>query len=141
MSDPLDPFLSGSNSEDFDEAMNELLIASRWMKFLAIVGFVFLGLLAIIGLIALGTTRDGATSLAVIFIVILILFFGIRSLFLYARYIQGYWDSKRMEDLELAFTHQRALWIYNGVMLIIYLVIVGVALIFLSPNLSRLLSF
>ena len=81
--DPLDKNYSNDDSMRINEASKSFLLeTAKWAKFLSIVGFVFLGLIVLVALIA-GTVgaafgRIGAMSgglIAVIYILIALLYF------------------------------------------------------------------
>lgn len=133
-----DSFSDPGSEVDFDAAMNELKLGARWMKFLAIVGFVFLGLLAIGALLFLAVPNAGPVASLVMFIVDIVLFFGVRYLFLYATKLQKYEDAGKMEDLEDAFQHQKSMWMYQGILLIVYLVVAGIVIAYASQNINRM---
>jgi hypothetical protein len=108
--------------EHLQETFMELGKTAKWIKLLAIVGFVFIGILCLAGLVMMFSSPMGFIFTVVFFLLSTILFFPLRYLYLYALGIQKHGESGSMTILEEAFDRQKALWIYCGIVQILYLI-------------------
>jgi hypothetical protein len=107
----------------------ELRQSARWMKFLSIVGFIFVGLAALGGLLMLAISRFGFIFTIVFFLFGLLGYFPVMFLFQYARGVQNHQQTGDMDELENAFHKQKAFWKYIGVIMIIYLVVILIGIL------------
>ncbi len=124
---------------DMDQAMADLLKASRWMKFLSIIGFVFFGLAAI-GAVLLLFAPQGSLPAAILTFFIIVFISPVLYLFNYANGIQKHQRTATPETLEAAFENQRKLWMYYGiVMLVIFIAMLGLVA-FLGVNYTEALK-
>ena len=116
-----------------EEARAQLLETARWTKFLAIIGFVFLGLLILgAALVGLGLSAFSDNSglgagfgvgMTVIYLVIGVLyFFPIYYLYKYSVLIKPAILSSNQEQFNLALSYQRQMYKFIGVLM---LVIIG----------------
>jgi hypothetical protein len=108
--------------------------ASPWLRFVGIVGFIGLGLAAVYFLTMIiafqntagaipGFENMGALGASVLLAILLIyeglMFFPIFFTFQFGRKIRTYLHSGEDADLEQAFKSNKALWTYNGVLVMI----------------------
>lgn len=112
------------------ESLKNLDIARKWTMFLAILGFIFLGLLIIIGVIAgtfLSVFDSGESGLGLPESVVLILFIVITAtnflpvfyLFRFSKYTAHAVISKDRKELTKAFKNLKYFFIYLGILLIV----------------------
>lgn len=110
--------------------------ASPWLRFLGVVGFVYLGfmLLIFLALIILGSQNffpgmsgmAGAGGFVVMIYVVIILavsFFPVLFMFRFGKKIKSYLYSGDNADLEAAFKNNKSLWTFMGVLAIIGLAV------------------
>jgi hypothetical protein len=109
----------------FNHAMAfvELRQSGRWMKFLAIVGFVFLGLTFLASLALFMAPRYGPVIGVVLLVGSVIAFLPVRQLFLFAKGIQKHEQTGNMTDLEDAFEKQKTLSRYMAFCSGLYLLV------------------
>lgn len=119
-----------------EEGKAQLLETARWTKFIAIVGFVFLGLLLLLGLFAgfgvsaLGDVYVeaamgagfGVGMMMVYLLMGLLYFFPIFYLYKYATLIKPAIQHSNQEQFNLALSYQRRMFKFIGIM---FLVILG----------------
>ncbi|MFI5149051.1 MAG: hypothetical protein ACHQRM_04910 [Bacteroidia bacterium] len=120
-----------SSDEDFDAAIDELYKASKWMKFLAILGFIGVGMMALAGLFSLAAP-GGRGMVVMIFLLLMavIIFIPCRFLYKYAQGAHNFVRTQNGEKLEEALAYQRSLWRFTGVMYLIYIVLMALGLLF-----------
>jgi hypothetical protein len=136
--------------EQHDLLSNDLLIseisqsnlntAAKWGKFLAIVGFVFCGVLVLVGIWAqvfLSTSRTYAYETAGLkymwigyAIFSLILFFPCLYLFKFSNKMQAAIRTSSQENLDAAFINLKSMFKFYGIFTIVMLVIYALAFIF-----------
>jgi magnesium-transporting ATPase (P-type) len=123
---------------------------SPWLRFIGIVGFIFLGLSAIVFLVVIIAFRNDVSSIpgfatvgSSVFLVIMLIslilcFFPTYFLFQVGRKIRLYIHSGDASQLELAFKNNKSLWTFMGVLTIICLAVYG--LVFIGIIISALAS-
>lgn len=124
--DTIDTQEMSGGSEITPQGMNDIKGALPWMKFMAILGFIFAALMAIGGLmfLASGSEVEGAAIFGVIYIV----FAGV---YFYVSYILWQWASnmshfviaRDSRKLEAAFSKQKAWWMAVGIFTIAAIVL------------------
>ena len=145
----MEPTTENRKIEIEQETLNYLNTTRKWTMFLAVIGFIFLGLFIIIGVIAgtfLSAFKAGQTSLGVpetllyiIFIVLAaIYFFPILFLFRFSKHTANAVQTLSKEELHKAFRNLKAYFIYLGVLIIIGLSIYVVALIIAGTSMAFL---
>ncbi|MFI5171308.1 MAG: DUF5362 family protein [Chitinophagales bacterium] len=119
--------------------------AAKWMRFVAIVGFCLCALMAILSFVLPGfltnlggtTTGDSllmpgsiSTTLTVVYLVFAVIFF-IPNLFLFqsAKHFSRYVAGIEMTDIENGFRKLHSLFLFFGILIIIYIVILVIALL------------
>ena len=116
---------------------------SPWLRFIGIVGFVFLGFMALFILIAavgMSTALSNVSGLeplgvlgpgiVIVYIPFLALyFFPILYLFRFGNKIKSYLYSGDQRDLEEAFKNNKSLWVFAGVLVIIFLGMMAMGLL------------
>jgi hypothetical protein len=110
-----------SSDQDMTQAMADLTKSSKWMKFLAVVGFIALGFVALVGLLVLLVPQGSVYPSLIILILGTVILFPVLFLFKYSRGIQKFQLTGNHEDLEAAFESQRKYWVYYGVLMSLYL--------------------
>ena len=118
--------------------------AARWGKFLAIVGFIFCGIIVVVGLFAgsllssMGSSYGGSMSntgglaamMSVIYIIIaLVYFFPCLFLYRFAARMKAALLTNEQETLNNSFQNLKAMLRYMGIIMIIVLVIWGLSLL------------
>ncbi|MBA2250134.1 MAG: hypothetical protein H0W12_08065 [Chitinophagaceae bacterium] len=122
---------------------NYLVAAAKWGKFLAIVGFIFCGLMVVMSFL-IGSVLSNYSSyatyninpiyLTVLYIVLaIILFFPCFFLYKFSVKMQQAIKSKNQENLDMAFSNLKSLFKFYGIVTIItlslYLLIFIVAIV------------
>lgn len=122
------------------ETLNYLNSAGRWAMFLAISGFIFLGLIIVIGLIA-GTFLSAFSNsdiipgipelflILIFFAISAICFFPVFFLFRFSKYTSNALATQNKEELHKAFKNLKFYFVYLGLLLIIVLSFYIIALI------------
>jgi len=131
------------------EILDSLNSTRKWTTFLAILGFIFLGLLIVAGLVTsvfLSTFKTTQANLGVpeslmIFFFIVagaIYFFPVLFLFRFSRNMRDAIQNFDRHKLEKGFRNLRLYFTYIGIMVIIVLSIYVVALLFAGASISFL---
>jgi hypothetical protein len=131
------------------KTLDNLNTIRKWTMFIAIIGFILLGLLLIIGLIAgtflsafkLGETGLGipeSLGLIVLFVVAVIYFFPVFFLFRFSKYTGNAVQTLNKEELHKAFKSLKSYVVYLGVLIIIGLSFYVIALIFAGSAIAFL---
>jgi len=137
------------NIEIGQNSINTLNSIRKWAMFLAIVGFIFLGMMLIFGLLAgtfmslfksteIGTGFPEAFVFILILVIALIFFFPILFLFRFSKHTANAVHSLNREELHKAFRNLKASLIYFGIMIIIVLSIYFAGLIIAGTSMSFL---
>ncbi|MFA5820415.1 MAG: DUF5362 family protein [Bacteroidales bacterium] len=141
--------LENRKIEIAQETLNNLNTTRKWTMFLAIIGFIFLGLFIVIGVITgifLSAFNSGATSmgipeslLEVIFIILAIVyFFPVLFLFRFSKHTAHAVQTLDKQELHKAFQNLKSYFAYLGVLLIIVLSFYIVALIVTGTSMAFL---
>jgi hypothetical protein len=127
-----------------EEAKAQLLETVRWTKFIAIIGFVFLGLLLLLA-IAVGAGFSmmtevsgmrglggalGVGMMIMYLLIALLYFFPIYYLYKYSILIKPAIHSGNQEQFNLALSYQRRMYKFIGVLFLILLVLYAIIFIF-----------
>ncbi|MDX2361181.1 MAG: DUF5362 family protein [Crocinitomicaceae bacterium] len=132
MEDSLDTNFSSSD-EDMRitaAAKDFLAISAKWANFLAIVGFVMLGILVIGALFMVGAAAQysgygGGPSLGLLAVVYLLMavlyFFPTYYLYLFAKKIKVGLQSSSEEDVTLGFENLKSMFKFMGILMIVVL--------------------
>lgn len=131
------------------KTLNNLNTIRKWTMFIAIIGFILLGLLLIIGLIAgtflsafkLGETDLGipeSLGLVVVFVMAVIYFFPVYFLFRFSKHTANAVQTLNKEELHKAFKSLKSYVVYLGVLIILGLSFYVVALIFAGSAIAFL---
>jgi hypothetical protein len=131
------------------KTLDNLNTIRKWTMFIAIVGFILLGLLLIIGLIAgtfLSAFKSGETGLGipeslaliVVFVMALIYFFPVFFLFRFSKHTAKAVQTLNKEELHKAFISLKSYVVYLGVLIILGLSVYLVALIFAGSAIAFL---
>ena len=130
-------------------SLNHLNSTWKWTMFLSVLGFIFLGLLIIFGLVTstfLTAFKSKEVSLGIpesMFIVVFIVvaavyFFPVFYLFRFSRYMRDAIQMLNREKLEKAFKNLRIYFTYVGVLVIIVLSIYLLAIVVAGASMSFL---
>ncbi len=141
--------LENRKIEIAQETLNNLNTTRKWTMFHAIIGFIFLGLFIVIGVITgifLSAFNSGATSmgipeslLEVIFIILAIVyFFPVLFLFRFSKHAAHAVQTLDKQELHKAFQNLKSYFAYLGVLLIIVLSFYIVALIVAGTSMAFL---
>lgn len=111
-----------------------LSIAAGWAKFLAILGFIMVGLVILGGMIAaVGFSNYGGGSKGVFFLMFLLyavlMFFPSLWLFNFANKSRLAIDSNDSDDLRVAMKNLKNFFLFQGIMIIILLSLYLIALV------------
>jgi hypothetical protein len=131
------------------DTLSDLNTTRKWSMFLAILGFIFLGLLIIIGIVATSFLSAFSTSgskigfpewlLVIIFLVMAaIYFFPTLFLFRFSRYTANAVSTLDKNEMHKAFRNLKLYFAYIGILIIIFLSFYLIALIFAGASLSFL---
>lgn len=131
------------------ETLNDLNVTRKWSMFMAILGFIFLGLLLIIGLLAgtffsalapgtEGLKIGGAFFFMIFLIIAVIYFFPVLFLFKFSRHTGNAVTSLDKTELHKAFRNLKSYFVYIGILIIIGLSFYLISLIFIGSTLSFL---
>jgi hypothetical protein len=143
----------GNRKIEIEHKTLKLLDHSRkWSMFLAIVGFIFLGLVIVVGVIAgsfLSAFGSGKTGLGIseisVFIIFLIMaviyFFPVLFLFRYSKHTARAVETLDKMALHKAFKNLKYFFTYLGVLIIMLLALYVAALIVSGTSLSFLKGF
>lgn len=136
--DALDTNEMGASHQLSSTAVEFMKKAAKWMKFVAIIGFIFVAIMvlfAVLGGRAMGTffaiqsPGAGGVITAVYIIVALIFFFPNLFLFQSANHFERFAAKSEQSDGDNAFIRLNSLYVYLGVLFIIYLAFMVLALI------------
>jgi len=131
------------------ESLNYLNTTRKWAMFFAIIGFIFLGLILIAGLVA-GTFLSVFKSpemgggipqiLVFVFVIImaLVYFFPILFLFRFSKHTANAVQTLSKEELKKALRNLKSYFVYIGILLIIVLVIYFIVLVVAGTSMAFL---
>ena len=131
------------------ETLNNLNTTRKWTMFHAIIGFIFLGLFIVIGVITgmfLSAFNAGATSiglpeslLVVIFIILAIVyFFPVLFLFRFSKHTAHAVQTLDKKSLHKAFRNLKSYFVFIGILIIIVLISYLVGLIVAGSSMAFL---
>ena len=141
--------LENKSIEIGQESLNHLSTTRKWAMFLAIMGFIFLGIMLLAGVIAgvfLSAFRDnmessGFTGIIMgIFFVIMsaVYFFPLLYLFRFSKYTAAAVQTLNKEDLYKAFKNLKSYFVYIGILIIVMLSMYVVLLIIAGTSMAFL---
>lgn len=131
------------------ETLKYLNTTRKWTMFLAIIGFIFLGLVVVFVLIA-GTFLSIFKSADIgsgilqtwlffpVIIMIIIYFFPVLYLFRFSKHTANAVQTLSQEELHKAFRNLKSYFVYIGVLLIVVLVFYLIAIIITGTSLAFL---
>ncbi len=130
-------------------SLNHLNSTRKWTMFLSVLGFIFLGLLIIFGLVTstfLSAFKSREVNLGIpesMFIIVFIVvaaiyFFPVFYLFRFSRYMRDAIQMRNREKLDKAFKNLRIYFTYTGVLVIIVLSIYLIAIVVAGASVSFL---
>jgi len=131
------------------ESLNYLNTTRKWAMFFAIIGFIFLGLLLVAGLVAgtflsvfkspeMGGGIPQVLVFALVVIMALVYFFPILFLFRFSKHTANAVQTLNKEELNKAFRNLKSYFVYIGVLLIIVLVIYFILLVVAGTSMAFL---
>lgn len=126
MNDSLDSELASSDAMKFNAASKSFLLESaKWAKFLAIVGFVMIGLMILVMLIGVAVASGAGLAMGpALFMAILmgaIYFFPAYFLLLFATNVKEGLVAEDVDKVTLGFQNLKRMFLYIGVLTIILL--------------------
>lgn len=145
----MEPNPDNKSIEIGPETLKYLETTRKWTMFFAIIGFIFLGLILIVGLIAgtfFSVFKSGESGLGIpevlVFIPIVIMavlyFFPVMFLFRFSKHAANAVHSLSKEELHKALRNLKSYFVYIGVLLIIVLVSYFVAIIITGTSMAFL---
>lgn len=124
-----------------DVAQSHMMETARWGKFLAIVGFIFLGLVILFGLFSIAGASSlsrafgGSASIASIFIIYIIVagiyFYPTFALLKFSRMMKPALAHRNQQMFNDALGYLKNMFRYIGIVVLIMLVIYGLSFLFL----------
>jgi uncharacterized membrane protein len=131
------------------ETLKYLNIARKWAMFLAIMGYIFIGLIVVIGLIAgtflsafsggkLNSGITGPLLLIPLLIVAAVYFFPVLFLFRFSKHTARAVHTLDKQELHKAIRNLKSYFVYIGVLIIIGLSFYVVALFFAGTSMAFL---
>jgi len=122
--------------------LSHLSRAQPWLRFLGVMGYIGVGFIALAGVIMMfaspllsrfgdtGLSGGMAVGMGALYLVLAVTaFFPAKFTFKFGNKIRAYRQGGRPEDLEEAFSNNRSLWKFSGILMIIYLAVIPVVLI------------
>jgi hypothetical protein len=145
MESPVEP----RKMEIEQKTLDNLNTIRKWTMFIAIIGFILLGLLLIIGLIAgtfLSAFKLGETGLGIpeslgliaVFAMAVIYFFPVFFLFRFSKHTANAVQTLNKEELHKAFKSLKSYVVYLGILIIMGLSFYVVAIIFAGSAIAFL---
>jgi len=131
------------------DSLRDLDTTRKWTMFLAILGFIGLGVMLIIGLFAgvfLSVFRTSNIPLGfpewLVFIIVLILaavyFFPVLFLFRFSKHVSGAVKSLDKQEMQKALRNLRSYFMYSGILVILVLTVYLIAFIAAGASISFL---
>jgi len=141
--------LENKKIEIGEEALQNLNNTRKWTMFLAIIGFIFLGLFIVIGIIAgtfLTAFNTGEKSLGIpeslmfviFFVLVVIIYFPLHFLFRFSKHTSKAVSTNDKQELHKAFKNLKFYFAYLGVLIIIVLILYIVALVLVGTSMAFL---
>ena len=132
-----------------EEALKDLDTTRKWSMFIAILGFIFIGLLVIGGLIAslvmsVFKTQNAVLGITeimvfvVVFVFMLIYFFPVLYLFRFSKHTANAVKTLDKQEMQNAIKYLRKYYVYIGILTIVVLAIYFVAAIVAGASMSFL---
>ncbi len=132
-----------------DATLRYLNTTWKWTMFFAIIGFIFLGLMIIFGLLAgtflsvfksaeMGFGFPQVWLYVIILIMALLYFFPVFFLFRFSRHTRNALQTLSKEELHKAFKNLKNYFVYTGVLLILVLALYFVGLIIAGTSMAFL---
>lgn len=145
----MEPNLESRKIELEKNTLNYLNTTRKWSMFLAILGFIIIGVLLIMGLFTgtflsifnsgdIGSGVSGELILVLIFLFGVILFFPVYFLFQFSKHMANAVQSLDKHEINRAFKNLKSCFVFIGVMVIIIMVLYVIAVAGLSASLSFL---
>lgn len=134
------------------ESLNHLNAIRKWTMFFSVIGFIFIGLMLIAGIIAgtflsvFDTGNPGAGTTRWIMIVVfvavaMVYYFPVRFLFRFSLHTRNAVQTTNKEELRLAFKNLRSFFVYLGILLIICLLLYFTVLIIAGTSMAFLKTY
>ena len=132
-----------------EEALKDLDTTRKWSMFIAILGFIFIGLLVIGGLIAslvmsVFKTQNAVLGITeimvfvVVFVFMLIYFFPVLYLFRFSKHTANAVKTLDKQEMQNAIKYLRKYYVYIGILTIVVLAIYFVAAIIAGASMAFL---
>lgn len=145
----MESILENKKIEIEQETLNHLNTTRKWTMFLAILGFIFLGLLIVIGIIAgtfLSAFNTGGKTLGIpesllfvpILLMAIIFFFPFLFLFRFSKHTAMAVQFLDKQELHKAIRNLKSYFVYLGALIIVVLSVYIVVLIVAGTSMSLL---
>jgi hypothetical protein len=131
------------------EALKYLNTTRKWVMFLAVFGFIILGLIIVIGLIAgtfmsafsegkLNTVFSGPLIFGAVVLAAIVYFFPGLYLFRFSKHLARALESYDKLELHKAFKNLKSYFVYIGVLIILFMIVYVAALVITGTSMSFL---
>ena len=131
------------------DGIKNLDVSRKWAMFLSIIGFIFLGLLIVIGVIAgiflsafkKGSTGSGFTESLIMIIYIILAASGVLPvyfMFRFSKHAGNALNALNSKELNKAFRNLKSFFVYFGVLIIVLLALYFAVLIITGTSISLL---
>lgn len=121
--------MSGQQGSITAETFDLISRTTGWMKFLSIMGFIGSGLVLLGSFAVLAQPYAGPALFVVYFIIGIIGFFPAIFLMQYANRLGDFCENRDGGSLQEAFSRQRVLFMFMGILTIVYLVLMLIGLV------------
>jgi hypothetical protein len=134
------------------DTLKDLDTTRKWSMFMAILGFIGIGILVIVGLFAgvfLTVFKSQGTGLgiseALVFLIVLVFaaiyFFPILYLFKFSKHTSNAVKTLDKQELHIAFRNLKRYYVYMGIIIIVILVLYVLAFVIAGASMSFLKGF
>jgi len=119
--------------------------SSPWLRFIGIIGYISFGIICLTAVISFfaviaagGIDIPGLGFLSGVMGVVVLLVYGLTAViiffpahftFKFGAYLNAYFNSYAANDLETAFKNNKSLWLFYGILMIIYLAVIALSII------------
>ena len=125
-------FSEQSNLTLTNNAVFFLKQSAPWIKFISILGFVYCGLIIVIGLVSVVFMLNEPMTLLIAllyFALAIVMYFPLNFLYKYASNLKYFCESGNSAELETAFNMQKKFWKFQGIMTIIGIGLMAIFLV------------
>jgi hypothetical protein len=145
----MEPNPDNKSIEIGPETLKYLETTRKWTMFFAIIGFIFLGLILIFGILAgtflsvfksseMGSGIPQVLVFAIIILMALLYYFPVMFLFRFSKHTANAVHTLNKEELHKAFRYLKSYFVYIGILLIVVLVIYFIGLVVAGASMAFL---